>query len=61
MRTLIDFDIEAIDLLIKAQKERQKAQNQLYERPFLEISLENPVFDEKEEENGEKSVIEIDI
>ena len=61
MRTLIDFDVDMINMLIKAKKERQRAQNQLDERPFLEISLDNPIFDEEEEENDEKGVIEIDI
>ena len=51
--------------LINIEKEREKSQNQQNDRPFAQIPLKKPVFEEKTDENDQKSdengIIEVDI
>ena len=68
MRKGVNFDPKLLDFLINMEKEREKSQNEQYERPFAQIPLKKPVFDEKNDENDENDektdengVIEMDI
>jgi len=65
MRKGVNFDPKLLDFLINIEKEREKSQNEQYERPFAQIPLKKPVFEEKSDENDEKSdengIIEVDI
>ena len=65
MRKGVNFDPKLLDFLINMEKEREKSQNEQNERPFAQIPLKNPVFEEKIDENDEKSdengLIEVDI
>ena len=65
MKGFINLNTDLINFLIKMRRERKKEQNVPFERPFLEISLENPLFYEEEEKNDPQSekndIIEMDI